>query len=119
MSKSSSRPTVRMGVLLLNLMAALVTAPGGWSQTTMGGVSGTVRDQTGAVIPNVAIGLTNTATNAVANTVTNEVGFYIFPSVAPGTYTLSAQSPGMQKFEGAFTVRVADRVVIDPALTPA
>src|SRR5262249_20131893 len=30
----------------------------------------------------------------------------------------SAQSPGMQRFEGALTVRVADRVVVDPALTP-
>jgi hypothetical protein len=110
--------SMRISVLLSLFLAAFCMAPRGWPQTTMGGVSGTVRDQTGAVIPNVAIGLTNTATNAVVNTVTNEVGFYIFPSVAPGTYTLSAQSPGMQKFEGAFTVRVADRVVIDPSLTP-
>src|SRR6476660_3331206 len=113
-----AKVSMRMRVLLSLFLAAFCMAPRGWPQTTMGGVSGTVRDQTGAVIPNVAIGLTNTATNAVVNTVTNEVGFYIFPSVAPGTYTLSAQSPGMQKFEGTFTVRVADRVVIDPSMTP-
>src|SRR6266446_3197932 len=83
-----------------------------------GAVSGTVRDQSGAVIPNAALVLTNTATNVVVNTVTNGVGFYIFPSVVPGAYTLSAQSAGMQKFEGAFTIRVAERIVIDPALTP-
>src|SRR3989442_1574459 len=118
MAKPSSRPTLQLGVLLFVLVAALLVAPCGWSQTTMGAVSGTVRDQSAAVIPNAAVVLTNTATNAVANTNTNEVGFYIFPSVVPGNYTLSAQSPGMQKFEGAFTVRVADRVVIDPSLTP-
>ena len=83
MAKVSSRPTVRTGALLLVLTTALLIAPAVWSQTTMGGVSGTVRDKTGAVIPNASIGLTNTATNAVVNTVTNEVGFYIFPSVAP------------------------------------
>ena len=54
----------------------------------------------------------------VASANTNEVGFYIFPAVIPGSYTLSAQSPGMQKFEGAFTLRVADRIVIDPSMTP-
>src|SRR5687767_5537035 len=118
MRKAFSRPTLRMGLVPLIVIALLMAAPAAWSQTTMGGVSGTVRDQTGAVIPNTAIGLTTTATNAVAKTVTNDVGFYIFPSVAPGNYTLTAQSPGMQKFEGAFTVRVADRVVIDPSMIP-
>src|SRR5215467_3384462 len=118
MTPVSSRLMIRTGILLLILIAALAIAPHAWPQTTMGGVSGTVRDPTGAVIPNAAVGLTNTATNTVVNTVTNESGFYIFPSVAPGNYTLSAQSPGMQKFEGAFTVRVADRVVIDATLTP-
>src|SRR6185436_16678122 len=81
-------------------------------------LSGTVRDPSGAVIPNVALVLSNTATNVVVNTVTNEVGFYIFPSVQPGSYTLTAQSPGMQKFEGSLTVRVAERLVVDPSLTP-
>jgi hypothetical protein len=84
----------------------------------MGAVSGTVRDQSGGVIPEAAVVLTNTATNVVAKTVTNGVGFYIFPSVVPGSYTLSAQSAGMQKFEGAVVVRVTERLVVDPVLTP-
>ena len=113
MSKFWSSPS--LVTLLVVLTAALTPA---WSQTTMGAVSGVLRDQSGAVIPNAAITLTNTATNIVANTKTNEVGFYIFPSVVPGSYTLSAQSAGMQKFEGALVVRVTERVVIDPVLSP-
>jgi hypothetical protein len=70
------------------------------------------------VVPNASITLTNTATNTNQATTANEVGFYIFPDVVPGAYHLSAQSPGMQKFEGAFVVRVTQRVVIDPALQP-
>src|SRR5947208_1563362 len=93
----------RSALLLISLITALAVVPCGWAQTTLGAVSGTVRDLTGGVIPNASVTLTNTATNVVANANTNEVGFYIFPAVVPGAYTLSAQSPGMQKFEGAFT----------------
>ena len=118
MAKSCLGPTSQLGTLLCILIAALLVAPCGWTQTTMGAVSGTVHDPSGGVIPNVSVVLTNTATNVVATTNTNEVGFYIFPAVVPGSYSLTAESPGMQKFEGTFIVRVADRVVIDPALTP-
>jgi hypothetical protein len=99
------------------MIAVLLTAPA-WSQSTMGAVSGTIRDQSGAVIPNAAVALTNTATNLSLNTNTNEAGFYIFPDVVAGPYHLSAQAPSMQKYEGAFVVRVTERVVIDPVLVP-
>src|SRR4051794_22449832 len=108
----------RSALLLISVITALTIVPCGWAQTTLGAVSGTVRDLTGGVIPNASVTLTNTATNVVASANTNEVGFYIFPAVVPGPYTLSAQSPGMQKFEGAFTLRVADRIVIDPSMSP-
>src|SRR6266508_4121042 len=117
MGRFAPRPTLHVGVLAI-LLAPLLMTPCGWSQTTMGAVSGTVRDQSGALVPNAAVVLTNAATNVISNTVTNGVGFYIFPSVVAGSYTLSAQSAGMQKFEGAFVVRVTERVVMDPVLTP-
>src|SRR5438093_518028 len=118
MARLTPSPAFRLGVLSFFVMTRLLVAPCGWSQGTLAAVSGTVRDPSGAVIPNVALVLTNTATNVVANTSTNEVGFYIFPSVVPGSYTLGAQSPGMQKFEGVFTLRVAERSVIDLSLSP-
>ena len=111
-----TRRALCLGVV--SLAVALMLAPCVWSQSTMGAVSGTVRDQSGAVVPNVKVVLTNTATNVIENAKTNEAGFYIYPTVGNGPYRLSVESPGMQKFEGAFTVRVAERVVIDPVLTP-
>ena len=62
--------------------------------------------------------MTNTATNVVRTTATNESGAYVFPGVFPGPYRISAEFPGMQKFEGALVVRVAERLVIDPSLKP-
>jgi hypothetical protein len=89
-----------------------------WPQASTGAVSGTVRDQTGAVIPGSAAALTNTATNVAVRTTANEVGYYIFRGVTPGSYRLEIEHPGMQKFEATVTVQVAASAVIDPVLTP-
>ena len=86
----SSEPNPPIGCALTFLIAALVVVPVRLGSDDAGGVSGTVRDLSGAVIPNASVTLTNTATNVVATSNTNEVGFYIFPAVMPGSYTLSA-----------------------------
>lgn len=96
----------------------LVFAACAWPQASTGSVSGTVRDQTGAVIPGAAVVLTNTATNVTSRTQTNEVGFYMFPGITPGSYRLEVEQPGMQKFGVTATVQVARSVVIDPVLRP-
>ncbi len=101
------------------LAAALLSAPWAWSQTSTGQVSGTVRDASGAVIPGVPVVLVNAATNVTSKTTANEVGFYVFPGVVPGSYRLSAEAAGMQKFEGTLTVQVRESVVIDPVMRPA
>jgi len=79
-------------------------------------VSGTVRDVTGAVIPGAAVALTNTSTNVTSKTSTNESGFYLFPGVNAGTYSVSAESSGMEKFEGALTVQSQQSTVVDVTL---
>ena len=59
---------------LILFMAAVLPLPCAWSQTTMGVVSGTVRDQSLAVVPKAALVLTNTATNNSQSATSNEVG---------------------------------------------
>ena len=101
------------------LAVMLLAAPCAWSQTSMGQVSGTVRDTSGAVIPDTPVVLVNTATNITSKTTTNQVGFYMFPGVVPGNYSLSVEMAGMQKFEGTLTVEVRQSLVIDPVMQPA
>ncbi len=108
-----------MKFFLVSILAIMLMAPCAWSQTSLGTVSGTVRDSSGAVIPGAAVQIVNVATNVTATTTANAVGFYIFPGVNPGDYRLSAESAGMQKFEGAFAVRVGQGVVIDAVMHPA
>jgi len=74
-------------------------------------VRGTVRDQSTAVVPGASLRLTNTATNVASETRTNEVGFYLFAGVLPGSTGWRSEAPGMQKFEGALTVQVRQDAV--------
>ncbi|MEK7405794.1 MAG: TonB-dependent receptor, partial [Acidobacteriota bacterium] len=90
-----------------------------WAQTSTGAVSGTVLDQSGAVIPNAPVALTNTSTNVSRRTVTNEVGRYVYPAVVPGPYRLKIEAGGMQTFEASLTVPVQQSVVVDAILRPA
>ncbi|PYR40282.1 MAG: hypothetical protein DMF93_11470, partial [Acidobacteria bacterium] len=79
------------------MLLLLVAAVAGAQQFT-GGVRGEVRDQNG-VIPGVAVTLVNEATNISREVVTNAVGQYNFPAVAPGTYTLKTQLTGYKTYE--------------------
>ena len=77
-----------LSAVFLLMGASLLSA-----QQFTGGVRGSVSDANG-VVPGVAVTLTNEATNISRDVVTNEVGQYNFPAVAPGTYTLRAQITG-------------------------
>jgi len=52
-------------------------------------VSGTVEDNTGAVIFGASITLTNPSTQATQTTTSNSSGFYRFSELPPGSYTVS------------------------------
>ncbi len=68
-------------------------------QVTTADLVGTIRDNTGAVVSAVRITLTNDATGVPRSTVADTEGNYIFTSLQPGRYTLSAEAPGFRKVE--------------------
>jgi Carboxypeptidase regulatory-like domain len=108
-----------MKPILITLLAVFLIMPCARGQSSAGAVSGTVRDQTGAVIPGAAVSIVNTATNVKVLTRANEAGFYLFPGVAPGSYVITVEFTGMQKYEGNVAVQVSQSVVIDPTLQAA
>src|SRR5262245_3048441 len=89
------------------LVLALASAPAAWPQGGNSTVRGSVRDQAQAVVPNAAVTLTNINTNVSRSTMTNEAGIYVFPGVIPGSYRLTGEFAGMQKFEGNLTVQTS------------
>lgn len=103
------------------VLALLLTVSGaalGQAGAT-GSILGTVTDSTGAVIPNVKITITNQATNVPFRTTTSSSGDYNAPSLNPGTYSVSAQSPGFQKsVTNGVILTVDEKVRINVSLKP-
>src|SRR5438034_4207059 len=64
-----------------------------------GSVSGIVMDSSSAVIPGVAITLSNERTGDSRGLITNEQGRFIFSAVQPGSHTIKVELPGFQTLE--------------------
>jgi hypothetical protein len=73
-----------------------VSSAASLSAQTAGQISGHVTDPTGALVPGVAITLTNVGTAGVRSTVTTGAGDYLFPDVPPGIYNVEAKRPGFK-----------------------
>src|SRR5215470_7122578 len=63
---------------------------------TTGQIVGTAQDQSGSVIPGVALQLQNEATKAVQTGAANADGGFVFPTVTPGSYTLTVTKQGFE-----------------------
>src|SRR5439155_13084815 len=61
-------------------------------------ISGSARDQSGAVLPGVEIKATQTDTGITRETITNETGSYALPNLPIGPYRLEAALPGFRSY---------------------
>lgn len=85
---------VSVGFFLLSM---LVWAGGAAAQTVATAtVLGTISDQTGAVIAGAKVKLINVSTNVTQDTTANAAGQYTFPSVTPGTYSVTVTMSGFR-----------------------
>ncbi len=75
----------------------LISAFPGLAQTNRGGITGTVFDPTGAVVPAAAITLTNVGTNQKMREKTSSSGAYSLPSLEPVTYNIEVEAAGFQQ----------------------
>ncbi len=83
----------------------------------MGSVTGTVKDQTGALVQKAQCTLTNVNTNTSQTAISTSAGAYVFTQVPVGTYSLKVAAPG---FEGSVVsgimVHLGDVVTEDISL---
>ena len=63
---------------------------------TSGSITGEVRDASGALIPDVSVTVTNTATNVSRTIATNSDGLYNAPSLVPGPYAVKVERSGFR-----------------------
>lgn len=102
--------------ILFMFLASFVICASAWAQSTAQ-ISGTVKDQSGAVLPGVQVTATQTATGLARSEVTNEAGFYVLPNLPIGPYALEATLPGFRTFmQTGIVLQVGSNPVIDVAL---
>jgi hypothetical protein len=74
---------------------ALLAAPSmGWAQRTTGDIRGVITDESGAVLPGVTVTLRGPAVQGTPTAVSNELGVYRFPNLAPGVYEIEVELAG-------------------------
>jgi hypothetical protein len=83
------------GVLVVLLLALGVRPASLLAQTATGAIAGTVKDETGAVLPGAAVVIRNTDTSLTRELASDAQGRYTAPNLPPGPYEVKA---GLQGF---------------------
>jgi hypothetical protein len=68
-------------------------AQGGGASTT-GSINGKVADSSGGVLPGVTVSATSPSSMGVQSSVSDSGGYFRFPALPPGTYTVTFELPG-------------------------
>src|SRR5271154_2261224 len=90
------------GVLLWLVSTALA----GWAQVDTATVVGTIRDSSGAVVPNVTVTATETDTGVKLTVKSSTEGNYVLTPLRIGRYSVSAQATGFQ-------TEIRENIVLD------
>lgn len=81
---------------LVFVLAILISVPSVQAQTNLANITGTITDSSGALVSNSKVTVLNKATSANRVAITGPSGFYSFPSLPLGMYTITASASGFE-----------------------
>jgi hypothetical protein len=88
------------------------------AQFDSGQISGFVRDASQAVIAGATVAAINEGSSDHRTTTTNSNGFYVFPTLAVGKYTVTAEVPGFKRsLQTGVSVDSASKLNVDLTMT--
>ena len=94
----------------------LLTAGAAWAQGTAQ-LSGTVRDESGAVLPGVTVTVTQTDTGLVRTAVTDDTGGYVLTNLPTGPYRLEVALQGFRTYvQTGIVLQVGGTPTVNAAL---
>src|SRR5262245_58671673 len=97
-------------ITLLTLSSATVAR----AQFDSGQISGFVREYSKAVIPNATVTATNQGNGDRRQTTANADGYFVFPNLVVGDYTITAEAPGFRRFvETNIKLSAAGKISVD------
>src|SRR5580698_47589 len=112
----------KLGRLFL-FASAIMISVGGLSSSLLaqivetGTITGVVRDNSGAVIPQAQVTIRNVATGLTNTPVTDSQGLFVSPPLAPGDYMVDIEASGFGKLQEHVRLEVGGRVNADAVLT--
>ena len=114
-----SRPALkltRINCLVLSaILAALFAGP--LAAQGNGGISGTVTDPSGAGVPAAEVAVVEQSTGNARRAITEASGFYSISPLSPGSYRVSIEAAGFQRFEqSGIALRVDERLRVDAVM---
>jgi len=82
--------------LISFLSISLALSPRALAQQTLGGITGTISDDSGAVIPGATVKVVGDQTNLTRTMDTSDTGFYLIPNLPIGSYTITVTHTGFE-----------------------
>lgn len=106
---------IRQAAVVSAVLLTLLALPGAFrAQTATGLITGTVTDQSGAVVPQVNITITNQNTGMKWNSTTSSTGRYTVTALPVGVYTVTAKKQGFRSSSHAgISLSVGETAGID------
>lgn len=99
-------------VVAASILLSLLFCLGAFAQPT-GTISGTVADESGAVIPNVTVTITNKATGVARTVTTNAEGYFSAVALPAGDYDVKAEVTGFRTLVRAATVQAGESTQVN------
>ena len=91
-------------LFILALALASVAA----AQTTSGSIAGNINDQNSAAIGGATVRISDAGKGFTLTATTDNEGRFVFPTVPPGTYTMTVEAVGFKKLERTGLLLVAN-----------
>jgi Carboxypeptidase regulatory-like domain/TonB dependent receptor len=112
------QPLLGRGRLLAFTVSVLISAPAS-AQVDTGTILGTVKDQSGGVLPGATVTITHEGQAFTLSAVTREDGSYVFTPIRTGTYAIDVEFQGFKKgVRRGITVGIQQQAVVDFSLQP-
>src|SRR5438067_7768776 len=109
-----ARMLKKLGVQIVAVLVGALFFTAYAQTTTVGTISGTVRDEKGAVVPRAEVSIQSQGTGISRTVNTDDNGFYLAPSLPVGTYTVSAAPQGFKKtIASGVDLHVAENRVVN------
>jgi hypothetical protein len=110
---------VRMKKLALPILLVFLSATAILAQNYRGRIEGLITDQSGAVVVGATVTLINVGTNIQTVRQSSGTGMYLFDLLDPGTYTITVELKGFQKFvQENIILQASNDITVNAVLQP-